>query len=92
MPAGAPASFPTEFSSDTLISYEAGLKAETADRSFGIDLSGFYVDWDNILILSSVTVAGTPVGVNANGQKARTWGGEATATLIRTNDGWQPAK
>ena len=81
IPAGAPAGFPAEFQSDTLVSYEAGIKAETADRSFGIDLSGFYVDWDDILILSTANSAAGPVGVNANGKRARTYGGEATATL-----------
>ena len=81
IPAGAPAGFPAEFKSDTLVSYEGGIKAETADRSFGIDLSGFYVDWKDILILSSATTAAGPVGVNANGGRARTYGAEATATL-----------
>ena len=81
VPPGAGATFPTEFNSDSLISYEAGLKAETADRSFSIDLAGFYVDWKNILILSSAVVAGTPVGINGNGRRARTYGAEATATL-----------
>ena len=84
VPAGAPSTFPTEFNSDTLVSYEAGLKAETSNRAFGIDLSGFYVDWDNILILSSTTVGGQVVGVNGNGQKARTYGFEGTATLRPT--------
>lgn len=84
IPPGAAAGFPTEFGSDTLISYEAGIKAETADRTFGIDAAGFYVDWDNILILTSANSAAGPVGVNANGQKARTYGGEATFTLRPT--------
>ena len=81
IPAGAPADFPAEFSSDTLISYEAGIKAETADRAFSFDLSGFYVDWKDILILSTATSSAGPVGINANGRRARTYGAEATATL-----------
>ena len=84
IPAGAPAGFPAEFRSDTLISYEAGLKAETADRTFGIDLAGFYVDWKDILILSTANSSAGPVGVNANGRRARTYGGEATATMRPT--------
>ena len=84
IPAGVPAGFPAEFDSDTLVSYEAGVKAETADRSFGIDLSGFYVDWKDILILSSAQTPAGPVGVNANGGRARTYGAEATATLRPT--------
>ena len=81
IPAGAPAGFPAEFRSDSLISYEGGLKAETADRTFSLDLSGFYVDWKNILILTSTVVNGTPVGINGNGKRARTYGAEATATM-----------
>ena len=84
IPPGAAPGFPTEFGSDTLISYEAGIKAETADRTFAIDAAGFYVDWDNILILTSANSSAGPVGVNANGQKARTYGGEATFTLRPT--------
>ena len=84
IPAGAPAGFPAEFNSDTLVSYEAGVKAETADRSFGIDLSGFYVDWKDILILSSVQTPAGPVGINANGGRARTYGAEGTATVRPT--------
>ena len=77
---------PAAFNSDTLVSYEAGIKAETADRTFGVDLTGFYIDWKDILILSSITVPGvaTPVGINANGRRARSYGAEATATLRPT--------
>ncbi len=81
IPAGAPAGFPAQFGADTLVSYEAGIKTETNDRKFGLDLSGFYVDWDNILILTSVTTAAGPVGVNANGKRARSYGAEGTATV-----------
>jgi outer membrane receptor protein involved in Fe transport len=81
VPPGAPADFPTEFEADTLISYETGIKAQSSDGVFSADASAFYVNWDNILILTSVTVQGTPVGVNANGQKARTYGVEGTFTV-----------
>ena len=84
VPAGADDTFPREFNSDTLISYEAGIKAETSDRSFGLDLSGFYINWDNILILTQVNVAGNQVGINANGRRARSYGAEGTATLRPT--------
>jgi iron complex outermembrane receptor protein len=36
------------FEADRLKSYEAGVKAETGDRRFGVDLSGYYIDWSNI--------------------------------------------
>ncbi len=81
LPPGAPATFPTQFGADTIVSYEVGLRAQTDDRSFVLDAAMFYLDWDNVLIASTVTVNGTPVGVNSNGQRARSQGFEATATL-----------
>lgn len=84
VPAGAPANFPTSFQADTLISYEFGVRAETSDRTFGIDAAVFYLDWDDILILSTVQTAAGPVGVNGNGRRARSAGVEATATLRPT--------
>ena len=86
VPPGAGAGFPTQFDSDTIVSYEVGLRAQTADRSFSVDAAAFYLDWDDILIASTVTVGGTPVGVNSNGQRARSQGFEVTATL-RPTDG-----
>ena len=84
IPAGAPAGFPAEFNADTLINYEVGVKAQTANHTFAIDASLFYVDWNNILIVTSAIANGQPVGVNANGKKARTYGAEATVTLRPT--------
>ncbi len=84
IPPGAGAGFPTQFDSDTIVSYEIGVRAQTADRTFAIDAAAFHLDWDNVLIASTVTVNGTPVGVNSNGQRARSQGFEATATLRPT--------
>ena len=81
VPPGADADFPSEFNSDTLVSYEVGLRAQTPDRVASIDASLYYIDWDDILILSSVLVNGNPVGVNTNGGRARIKGAEITATL-----------
>ncbi len=67
---------PPTFGSDTLTSYEGGIKAETADHKFGIDLSGYYIDWRNIQLLSPVA------GVTnfANGPGAHIKGAELTLT------------
>ncbi|KRB95256.1 MULTISPECIES: TonB-dependent receptor [unclassified Sphingomonas] len=74
-PATGNPSNPT-FRSDSLDSYEAGIKAETADRSFGVDLSGYYIDWKDIQLLSPVA------GVTnfANGPGAHIKGAELTLT------------
>lgn len=84
IPPGAGPDFPTEFNSDTLVSYEIGFRGETPDRTFGLDGSVFYLDWDDILILSTANSAAGPVGVNTNGRRARIKGAELTATLRPT--------
>jgi len=81
LPPGAPADFPTEFAADTIISYEVGFRTETPNRTFSLDASAFYLDWDDILILSTVQTPAGPVGVNSNGQRAKSQGFEATATM-----------
>lgn len=81
LPPNPPAGFPAEFGSDTIVSYEVGIRTETPNRRFSLDAAVFYLDWDNILILSTVQTAAGPVGVNSNGQRARSQGVEATATL-----------
>lgn len=81
IPPGAGPEFPTEFNSDSLVSYEIGFRGQTPDRLLALDASIYYIDWDDILISSAVLVNGQPTGVNANGRRARVKGGEFTATL-----------
>ncbi len=84
VPPGAPADYPVEFDADTLVSYEAGIKAETADRSFTVDGAIYYLDWNNILVFSQFVTAIGPVGANDNGGGARSFGAEVTATVRPT--------
>ncbi len=67
---------PLSFKSDSLDSYELGLKAETADRSFGIDAAIFMIDWKDIQL---PTAAGG-VSVLTNAGSARIKGAELTLT------------
>src|SRR5690606_25486702 len=73
---GAPAELAT-YGSDSLISYEVGLKAETLDRSFAIDVAAFHIDWKDIQVFGQVN----DFGVNFNGGKAKSDGLEFTTTL-----------
>ena len=66
---------------DTLISYEAGVRTETADRTFALDLSAYYLDWRDTLILAVFQTNLGPLNADANGKGARSYGFEATATL-----------
>ncbi len=80
LPPNVPAGTPQTYSSDSLISYEAGIKAETADRSFSIDAAAFHIDWTDIQLFTVIN----NFGLNANGGKAKSDGFEFTATLRPT--------
>lgn len=68
------------FRSDSLESYEAGFRAQTADRAFAIDLAAYHIDWKDIQV---TTVAGG-VSVIANAGRAAVDGGELTLTVRPT--------
>jgi len=75
---GAPATVPRSFLSDSLIDYQAGVKADLLDKTVSVDASVFYIDWSRIQLLADV--AG--FGVNVNGGKARSDGVEGTVTYV----------
>jgi outer membrane receptor protein involved in Fe transport len=75
----APADLRT-FHSDTVTSWEAGVKAETADHRFSIDAAAFHIDWKNIQLFTTIDVGGVPFNVNSNGPSAKSDGVELTAT------------
>lgn len=81
VPPGAPANYPVTTRADTLISYEFGVRAETADRTFGIDASVYYLDWKDTLILAAFQSAAGPIFADANGEGAQSYGFEASATM-----------
>lgn len=91
---GAPPEIAT-YGSDSLISYELGLKAETVDRTFSIDITAFHIDWKDIQVFGQVN----DFGVNFNGGKAKSDGVEFTTTLrpaqglsFSLNGAWTNAK
>ena len=79
LPSGA-VGVPRTYNSDTVLSYEGGVKAETADHKLSIDVSGFHIDWRHIQLLSIVGA----YGVNTNGGKAQSDGAEFTFTARPT--------
>lgn len=74
---------PETFDADRLKSYEAGIKAETLDRRFGLDLAAYYIDWSDIQILA--TRGGFSVYTNAPGG-AEVRGAELTLTSRPIDD------
>lgn len=81
VPVGAGPDFPFQFDADTLISYEVGVHLQTPDRLLAFDAAAFYQDWKDILVFAQVQTDVGPVGVNANGEGARSYGFEASASL-----------
>lgn len=76
LPPGAPAEFGS-YDSDSVISYEAGLKMQSADRVFGLDIALFHIDWKDIQLLATQD----GFNFNANGGGAKVDGAEFSARI-----------
>jgi len=76
VPPGAPATVPRIYDSDSLVSYEAGLKVESTDRAYSLDIALFHIDWKDIQLFALVD----NFGVNVNGGKAASYGFEFTGS------------
>ena len=70
------------YNSDRVTSFEAGVKAQTADHRFSIDAAAFHIDWKDIQLFTQVADPATQIsyGVNINGSRAKSDGVELTAT------------
>ncbi len=81
IPPSAPAGTPASFAPDTVTSYEAGYKGESADHRFSLDVSAYHIDWKGIQLLTVVN----NFGINANGADAKSNGVEFNATARLTS-------
>lgn len=75
LPPAAPPELGT-YDSDSLISYEAGVKAQTPDGRFTLDAALFHINWKNIQLIATVS----DFNINTNGSAAEVDGFELTAT------------
>jgi iron complex outermembrane receptor protein len=75
----APANLRT-FQSDSTVSWEAGVKAQTPDHLFSVDAAAFHINWRNIQLFTTFVVNNVPFTVNSNGPSATSDGVELTAT------------
>ena len=73
----APNAVPRTFGPDSVVSYEAGVKATVLEHRLSFDLDAFYIDWRDIQTLIA-DIDNT--GVNVNGGRARSEGVEAQAS------------
>lgn len=74
---------PRDFESDSLINYEVGIRSDLADGRLLLDVTGFFIDWDNIQ-LNRQTTSSLSFGINAGA--AEVYGVEAS-TALRIVDG-----
>jgi iron complex outermembrane recepter protein len=82
LPPGAPPGTPTSYDSDSLTNYEVGLKADSADGRWSFDVATYYLDWEDVQLISVVN----GIGINANGGTAVSKGVEFAAS-VRPTDG-----
>jgi iron complex outermembrane receptor protein len=80
VPPLAPPTVPRIYDSDEITSYEAGLKVESADRAYSLDIAAFHIDWEDIQLFAQVN----NFGVNVNGGKAASYGFEFTGSAYLT--------
>lgn len=99
VPPGAGPDYPVQFTADSLINYEAGVKAQSADGRFAFDAAAFYIDWSDILIFASFPTGIGEFGANANGDTARSYGLEFNGTAspvegltVAVNGAWTNAE
>lgn len=76
LPPGAPTDVPPTYDSDSVTSYEVGLKLESADRTQMLDIAVFHIDWEDIQLFGQVG----DFGINLNGGDATSEGVEFSNT------------
>jgi iron complex outermembrane receptor protein len=82
LPPGAPADIPRTYDSDSLTSYEIGLKTGGGPSDkFALDLSAFYLDWEDVQLFLVVN----NFGINGNGGTAASKGIELAASVFPTS-------
>ena len=72
---------PASYASDSTTNYEAGIRRDFFNKKVQVDLTGFYVDWSQVQILSIFNTSVGPVGTIGNA-------GAATSKGIEWSFNW----
>lgn len=72
---GAP-QVPTSYGPDSVVNYEAGIRQDFLNRKLAVDITGFWVDWRDVQILSIIDTDAGPFGFNGNAGRAQSKGVE----------------
>jgi iron complex outermembrane receptor protein len=81
IPAGAPPGLPGSYDSDSLTSYEVGIKAAAPGGRFALDFTAYFLDWEDVQLLAAIN----GIGFNSNGGTAESKGIEFAATIRPTD-------
>jgi outer membrane receptor protein involved in Fe transport len=86
----------TSYDSDSVVSYEFGMKGSVLDRLLTFEIAAFHIDWEDIQILATQA---SGVGFNTNGGEARSRGLELVAQFspwtgmtVTANGSWTDAE
>ena len=78
IPPGAPADFPTDYTSDETLNYEVGFRTLAFDGRFSVDVAAYLIDWTDIQIIQQFVspTSGANFNVTGNGGEAESKGVE----------------
>ena len=74
---------PTSYSPDRTVNYELGFRQDLFNKAVSIDVTGFFITWKDIQVLSTVVTSDGPFGVNGNA-------GSAVSKGVEWNLSWVP--
>jgi outer membrane receptor protein involved in Fe transport len=78
LPNDAPPGTPRTYDSDSLTSYELGLKSSWLENALTLDLAVYFLDWEDVQLFATIN----DTGVNANGGTAESKGAELSAAAV----------
>ena len=73
---------PTSYQPDRTVNYEIGWRQDLFSKTVSIDLTGFYINWKNVQVLSLVSTPEGVFGVNGNAGSAVSKGVEWSFTWL----------
>lgn len=83
LPVPGVSGIPTTFGPDRTVNYEIGWRQDLFNKRVTVDLTGFYITWKDIQILSLINTSAGPIGVNGNA-------GSAVSKGVEWNISWVP--
>jgi iron complex outermembrane recepter protein len=74
---------PATYGPDHTVNYEIGVRQDLFDKTVSVDVTGYYINWKSVQILSLVDTPAGPVGVNGNA-------GSAVSKGVEWDFAWSP--